>query len=62
MRIDKIYPKHAAALKIAGIAPDIFPTFSELETLRGQKTKEEKEIEKKEKRLRRKRESFFASE
>ena len=59
VRIDKVYPKHAAALKIAGIAPDIFPTFSELENLRGKKTKEEKEIEKKEKRLRRKRESFF---
>jgi len=57
--IGQVYLKHAATLKIVGIAPDTFPTFLELETLWGQKTKEEKAIEKEEKRKRRKRESFF---
>ena len=44
VRIDTIYPRHAKALKIAGIAPDTFPTFKELEKLRELKSKEEKEI------------------
>ena len=31
--LDTIYPHHAKALTIAGIAPKTFPTFKELETL-----------------------------
>ena len=42
VRIDKIYPEHAEALKTAGIAPDEFPTFKELEKLRELKSKKEK--------------------
>ena len=57
--LDTIYPHHAKALTIAGIAPKKFPTFKELETLRNLKTKEEREELKKEKNRKRKRQTFF---
>ena len=57
--IDKIYPLHADALKIAGIAPKIFPTFFELEKLRNKFTKSEQEMKKKAKEKKRKRDTFF---
>ena len=34
IKLDEAYPHHARALRIAGIAPKIFPTFKELENLR----------------------------
>ena len=40
--IDKIYPHHAKALQIAGIAPKTFPTFRELDELSNKLTPEEK--------------------
>ena len=41
--IDTIYPHHAKALQVAGIAPENFPTFKELENLRIQQTTEERD-------------------
>ena len=58
-KLDKAYPHHAKALQIAGIAPKVFPTFKELETLRNLTTKEERENLKREKEKRRKRQTFF---
>ena len=60
--INTIYSKHVEALKITSIAPKIFPTFLELETLCDLKNKEEKEIEKevKKKRCKRERHSFVS--
>jgi len=57
--IDKIYPLHAEALKIAKLAPKKFPTFLELETLRTKLTKLEKEKEKEKKKSKRSRQTFF---
>ena len=31
--INKVHPHHSKALQIAGIAPEKFPTFKEIETL-----------------------------
>ena len=45
--VDKIYPHHATALKIAAIAPNIFSTLLDLEKLRNKFTKSEKELKKK---------------
>ena len=57
--IDETYPHHEKALKIAGIAPNKFPTFQELENLRTTTTKEERDEEKREKYRRRERQTFF---
>ena len=62
IKLDTIYPDHAKALQIAGIAPKIFPAFKEIETLRNLKTKEEREELKREKNRRRKRQIFFVLE
>ena len=56
--IDNIYPHHAAALKIAGIAPKMFPTFLKMEKLRIKFTKSEKELKTKAKEKKRKRDTF----
>ena len=45
--IDNIYPHHAIALQIAGIAPKVFPTFFELEKLHKKNTKSDRELKKK---------------
>ena len=58
-KVNEIYPKHAAALKIAGIAPEVFPTFLELEKIRNKITKSEKEEKTKAKEKKRKRNTFF---
>ena len=59
VKIDKIYPLHCQALKVAGLAPKEFPTFLELEKLRMQRSTAEKEREKKEKKKKRNRQTFF---
>ena len=62
VRIDTVYPHHAKALRIAGIAPKTFPTFKEIEDLYNLQTKETKDELKREKERRRKRQIFFVSE
>ena len=57
--IDKVYPNHTNALKVAGIAPKTLPTFLELEKLRIKFTKSEKELKMKAKEKKRKRDTFF---
>ena len=57
--IDEIYPHHAKALKIAKIAPEKFPTFKEIETLRNQYSKDKKLKLKRAKEKKRKRDTFF---
>ena len=57
--IDEAYPHHSKVLQIAGISPEKFPTFQEIETLRTTITKEEISERKREKDRRRKKQTFF---
>lgn len=49
VRIDKMYPLHCQALKVAGLSPKEFPTFLELENSKckepQQKKREKRKIE-----------------
>ena len=57
--INKIYPLHAEALKVARIAPEKFATFSKIETLNTQYTNLEKETKEGEKKNKRSKQTFF---
>jgi len=57
--IDEIYPLHTKALQIAGLAPKKFPTFLELENIRNKELSKEFLREKKEKKKKRNRQTFF---
>ena len=59
--IDEIYPLHTKALQIAGLAPKKFPTFLELENIRNKELSKEFLREKKEKKKKRNRQTFFVS-
>jgi len=57
--IDKVYPHHSRALQIAGIAPEKFPTFKEIEIQQSKYSQDKKTEMKKAKEKKRKRDTFF---